>query len=206
MRAPPAVPIRPSASTRQVSAASALAAGVMTADARARRRATAPEPASQGTTASGSSFRIRPAPAQAARRAPSRTTAWPSSRSRGAPAGAEPYRDGVLHRIRVHFDRDCNLVRGDHFHRVSRCGHECGDDRGRSPCMRALRSRRAGRSAAPMSLTADPRRHPLAAGNDVATTQHRLLNEDNREARALVAHERLSYRTGSSGRKPTRKR
>ena len=25
--------------------------------------------------------------------------------------------------IRVHFDRDCRLVRGDHFHRFCRCGY-----------------------------------------------------------------------------------
>jgi hypothetical protein len=25
--------------------------------------------------------------------------------------------------IRVHFDRDCALVRGEHFHRLCGCGH-----------------------------------------------------------------------------------
>src|SRR5262245_10906800 len=25
--------------------------------------------------------------------------------------------------IRVHFDRDCELVRGDHFHRICPCGY-----------------------------------------------------------------------------------
>ena len=29
---------------------------------------------------------------------------------------------GARYEIRVHFDRDCAEVRGDHFHRVCRCG------------------------------------------------------------------------------------
>jgi len=32
-------------------------------------------------------------------------------------------RCGARYEIRVHFDRDCELVRGDHFHRVCSCGH-----------------------------------------------------------------------------------
>jgi hypothetical protein len=43
----------------------------------------------------------------------------PFSRQRGCPRCGAPYA------IRVHFDRDCALVRVDHFHRVCRCGHEC---------------------------------------------------------------------------------
>ena len=31
---------------------------------------------------------------------------------------------GARYEIRVHFDRDCAEVRGDHFHRLCRCGHE----------------------------------------------------------------------------------
>ena len=33
-------------------------------------------------------------------------------------------RCGARYEIRVHFDRDCAEVRGDHFHRRCRCGHE----------------------------------------------------------------------------------
>jgi len=40
-------------------------------------------------------------------------------------------RCGVRREIRVHFDRDCAEVHGDHFHRLCRCGHRwlerCGD-------------------------------------------------------------------------------
>jgi len=32
-------------------------------------------------------------------------------------------RCGARWGIRVHFDRDCALVHGDHFHRVCGCGH-----------------------------------------------------------------------------------
>jgi hypothetical protein len=32
-------------------------------------------------------------------------------------------RCGARWGIRMHFDRDCALVRGDHFHRICRCGH-----------------------------------------------------------------------------------
>jgi len=32
-------------------------------------------------------------------------------------------RCGARYEIRVHFDRDCALVRGAHFHRICRCGH-----------------------------------------------------------------------------------
>jgi len=31
---------------------------------------------------------------------------------------------GGRYEIRVHFDRDCARVRGDHFHRLCPCGHE----------------------------------------------------------------------------------
>ena len=41
----------------------------------------------------------------------------PFSNQHGCP------RCGARYEIRVHFDRDCALVRGDHFHRVCRCGH-----------------------------------------------------------------------------------
>jgi len=42
----------------------------------------------------------------------------PFSNQRGCP------RCGARYEIRVNFDRDCALVRGDHFHRRCRCGHE----------------------------------------------------------------------------------
>ena len=32
-------------------------------------------------------------------------------------------RCGARYEVRVHFDRDCELVRGDNFHRVCGCGH-----------------------------------------------------------------------------------
>ena len=42
-------------------------------------------------------------------------------------------RCGARYEIRVHFDRDCAAVRGDHFHRLCRCGHRwlerCGEER-----------------------------------------------------------------------------
>ena len=41
----------------------------------------------------------------------------PFSNQRGCP------HCGARYEIRVHFDRDCELVRGDHFHRVCSCGH-----------------------------------------------------------------------------------
>jgi len=41
----------------------------------------------------------------------------PFSNQRGCP------QCGASYEIRVHFDRDCALVSGDHFHRVCRCGH-----------------------------------------------------------------------------------
>src|SRR5712691_7313104 len=41
----------------------------------------------------------------------------PFSNQRGCP------RCGARYEIRVHFDRDCAEVRGDHFHRLCRCGH-----------------------------------------------------------------------------------
>jgi len=50
----------------------------------------------------------------------------PFSNQRGCP------RCGARYAIRVHFDRDCAEVRGDHFHRLCRCGHEwlerCGEE------------------------------------------------------------------------------
>ena len=33
-------------------------------------------------------------------------------------------RCGRRYEIRVHFDRDCALVLGDHFHRLCPCGHQ----------------------------------------------------------------------------------
>lgn len=49
----------------------------------------------------------------------------PFSQQRGCP------RCGARYEIRVHFDRDCALVRGDHFHRVCGCGYrwleQCGE-------------------------------------------------------------------------------
>jgi hypothetical protein len=49
----------------------------------------------------------------------------PFSNQRGCP------RCDVRCEIRVHLDRDCARVRGDHFHRMCRCGHEwleqCGE-------------------------------------------------------------------------------
>jgi hypothetical protein len=42
----------------------------------------------------------------------------PFSNQRGCP------QFGARHEIRVHFDRDCALVRGERFHRLCRCGHE----------------------------------------------------------------------------------
>jgi hypothetical protein len=33
-------------------------------------------------------------------------------------------RCGARYEIRVHFDRDCALFHGDHFHRLCRCGHQ----------------------------------------------------------------------------------
>ncbi len=51
----------------------------------------------------------------------------PFSNQRGCP------RCGARYEIRVHFDRDCAAVRGDHFHRLCRCGHRwlerCGEER-----------------------------------------------------------------------------
>jgi hypothetical protein len=38
-------------------------------------------------------------------------------------------RCGARWEIRIHFDRDCALVRGDHFHRVCRCGNRVGGAR-----------------------------------------------------------------------------
>ncbi len=42
----------------------------------------------------------------------------PFSNQRGCP------QCGAQYEIRVHFDRDCAEVRGDHFHRLCGCGHE----------------------------------------------------------------------------------
>ena len=40
---------------------------------------------------------------------------------------------GARYEIRVHFDRDCAEVRGDHFHRRCRCGHEWIEQCGANP-------------------------------------------------------------------------
>jgi len=49
--------------------------------------------------------------------------------------------------IRIHFDRDCSLVRGAHSHRICPCGHRWIECRPRSYPIR----RRANAAAAPAS-------------------------------------------------------
>jgi hypothetical protein len=46
------------------------------------------------------------------------STLPPFSNQRGCPSC------GARYELRVHFDRDCAEVGGDHFHRVCRCGAE----------------------------------------------------------------------------------
>ena len=38
-------------------------------------------------------------------------------------------RCGARYGIRVHYDRRCRLVRGEHLHRLSRCGFESAERR-----------------------------------------------------------------------------